>query len=54
MQDGLLQPHLPDTPGELEMAAGVGRDEGVGPGGPDMGELPFEESAARIELLEGE
>ena len=54
MQDGLFHAEFADAPGELEVAAGIGRDEDVGAGGPDIGEFPFEKPAARLQLLEGE
>ena len=54
MQDGLFHTELADTPGELEVAAGIGRHEDVGAGGPDMGKFPFEQFAARLQLLERE
>ncbi len=54
MQDGLFHAELTDTPGELKVAAGIGRHEGVGAGGPDIGEFPFENPAARLQLLDRE
>ena len=54
MQDGLLHPQLAEARGELQVAAGVCRDEDIGAGGLDMGEFPFEQLSTRIDLLQSE
>ncbi len=54
MQDGLFHTELADAPGELEVAAGIGRHENVGVGGPNVCEFSFQKSAARLQLLERE
>ena len=54
MKDGLFHPQLAEARGELQVAAGVCRDENIGAGGLDMGEFPFEQLLACIDLLQSE
>mgnify|MGYP000936777008 CR=1 FL=1 len=52
MTDGLSHAQFANPPCELEMAAGIGRDQNLCVGFPDMIELPLQEATARFKLLE--
>lgn len=54
MQDVLFHAQLADAPGELKVAAGIGRYQNIGVGVSNVCEFSLQKPAARLQLLERE